>query len=292
MEHRQHWAKYNNFQMCNIKSYSQSIPKENSDENEDKIKVSASKSMFALSDGAGGIGVEAHRWAAYLLEKLPEENPIQNFEALSNWQNDIWEAYFKEIETELKERASIALNKFYAEGSLATLVAAWLIGDDTDKKIQVMAYGDSFIGLWHNEPKKFWTNIPKLSSFLENPSLLNCKDEVTENGVYEALQIKQGDVLIIASDTIGQFLLGSYYLLEEKGEHEADFALIRENPSRFSAQFQALEAYYTGKENWQEVLKILKENLDTEEHFRTYTEGLKGDSLLGYDDYSVILVEF
>jgi serine/threonine protein phosphatase PrpC len=141
----------------------QSISKHDGDfvsQNEDAIRTE--KSLFALSDGAGGTGVEAHQWAQYLLQNLPE-TPIFDFAALSDWQDGIWQTYFDNIKNQLENSRSNALDKFYTEGSSATLAAAWLEGRGKNKKAHILSYGDSVALLWREKTGEYWTNIADLT---------------------------------------------------------------------------------------------------------------------------------
>jgi hypothetical protein len=275
---------------------SQSIAKQDGNfysENEDAVFISDDKKRFALSDGAGGTGVEAHRWSRYLLEKLPE-TPIKSFAELSAWQDSIWQSYFDTIQTDLENNAPHALDKFFTEGSSATLISVWLEEKGKTKKAHIVSYGDSVICLFRAKTKEIKTNITDLSVFLDSPFLLNSNELPTEHGLYETWDIKKGDVLLIASDTIGQFILSSYYILQETEKHEHIFEVIKNSPVRFADIFQQLEEYYHGKpdDNWQTVLSLLSSSLDSETGFKQYTEALKDFGVMGLDDYSVIFVKF
>mgnify|MGYP007107619935 FL=1 len=84
----------------------------------------ARKKMIAVSDGAGGGGLFAERWSSYLLEQLPF-TPIHSAEELDAWIGDIWEMYYNKCEEDAKQLGGLSLDKFYDEGSFATLVAVW-----------------------------------------------------------------------------------------------------------------------------------------------------------------------
>jgi hypothetical protein len=269
----------------------QSIAKQDGNytsENEDAVFVSSDNKIFTLSDGAGGTGVEAHRWSRYLLDKLPE-TPIKSFSELSAWQDGIWQTYFDTIENELKNNAPDALDKFYTEVSSATLIGVWLEVKGNRKKAHILSYGDSVVCLFRKKTKEIRTNITDLSIFLESPYLLNSNDAPIEHGFYTTWDIKKGDVLFIASDTIGQFLLSSLLLLQEPEKHQKTFETIRNSPTRFAALFQNLEKYYENEpQDWQTVLNTLWTHLESREKFALYTRALRDFDVLGLDDYSVI----
>ena len=95
----------------------------------------AKDKVIAVSDGAGGGGVFAEIWSKYLVKHLPLE-PIKDYESFDKWVDDIWEPFYNDCEEKAKAIGGMFLNKFYDEGSFATLVAVWKDGD-------WIAYGDS-----------------------------------------------------------------------------------------------------------------------------------------------------
>ena len=105
--------------------------------NEDAVL--AQENIIAVSDGAGGGGLFAERWSAYLLNHLPA-TPISNADDLDAWIGDIWEPYYNQCETDARKLGGLSLDKFYDEGSFATLVAVWRL---SDTECQWMSYGDS-----------------------------------------------------------------------------------------------------------------------------------------------------
>ena len=97
--------------------------------------VIAREGLVAVSDGAGGGGVFADRWSRYLVEHLPDE-PIVDYQSFDKWIDGIWEPFYNECEELAKVEGGMLLNKFYDEGSFATIVAVWEDG-------HWMSYGDS-----------------------------------------------------------------------------------------------------------------------------------------------------
>lgn len=108
--------------------------------NEDSFFSSAQ--CIAVSDGAGGCGLFANEWSRYLIEHLPKDEPINSFQELDDWVDGIWEPFYNAHEVRAKAGDGILLNKFYNEGSCATIAAAWMT---TDNLCQWMAYGDSVV---------------------------------------------------------------------------------------------------------------------------------------------------
>ena len=86
----------------------------------------SSDTCIAVSDGAGGCGLFADEWSQYLIEQLPKNKPITSFTELDEWVDSIWESFYNEHEEKAKQGDGILLNKFYNEGSCATIAAAWI----------------------------------------------------------------------------------------------------------------------------------------------------------------------
>ena len=106
----------------------------------------AKKEVIAVSDGAGGGGVFADLWSKYLVEQLPDE-PIVSYEAFDKWIDGIWESFYNDCEKKAKDIGGMFLNKFYDEGSFATLVAIWKDG-------QWVSYGDSVAFCYNPKTKE------------------------------------------------------------------------------------------------------------------------------------------
>ena len=67
------------------------------DSNYNEDAVMAHDNVIAVSDGAGGGGLFADKWAQYLLAKLPTK-PINSFISFDNWIDSIWENFYSSQE--------------------------------------------------------------------------------------------------------------------------------------------------------------------------------------------------
>lgn len=106
--------------------------------NEDSVVLG--DSLMAVSDGAGGGGMYAEKWSAHIVSRLPLK-PIKSFKALDKWVGNMWEPFYNEYERKAREAGVLALQKFYDEGSFATLAVAWINGN----VCHWIAYGDSVV---------------------------------------------------------------------------------------------------------------------------------------------------
>ena len=132
--------------------------------NEDAAK--ATQEWIAISDGAGGGGVFADRWSKYLVEHLPDK-PITDYTTFDGWIDGIWEPFYIECEMLAKQEGGMLLNKFYDEGSFATLVAIWKDG-------RWVSYGDS-VGFCYNKNTGILQHtFGQIVVFNDSPYLINC----------------------------------------------------------------------------------------------------------------------
>ena len=278
--------------MPNIQSRAQSIPKP--EEGFSVVKEDAVRTepgiLYAVSDGAGGTGVCAERWANYLLESLPVV-PMQDFEGFGQWQNEIWEKYFEDTEHELRSSAPAALSKFHNEGSSATLAVAWV-----GEQIKLLAFGDAVCLYFSGDTLMLKSTNTRLSGFLESPYLLNCREEPIPAGFWSDTVCPQnGDMLILASDAIGCHLLGFYALLHpDETALLEDIQKVLESPYRqatfLESQKRVLDL--AQQRSWPSVLEEFWDILVEEVHFRDYTNRHLKENTLALDDYSAIVLRF
>ena len=153
-----------------------SIPKFGEKLSEDAVL--ARNGLIAVSDGAGGGGVFADHWAKYLVSNLPEV-PICSFPDFDAWIAGIWESFYNEHEILAKQEGGMFLDKFYDEGSFATLVAVW---KESENECRWMSYGDSVAFCYDRNNGELQHSFTRLVDFNRPPYLINCKDPLDEKG--------------------------------------------------------------------------------------------------------------
>ncbi len=172
--------------------------------NEDALRADPEAGCFAVADGAGGTGIFSGQWAQYLLDQLPP-TPIRTYAELTAWLDAIWEAFYVPKEAEL-QGDGIRRNKFYDEGSAATLLAIWPGKDG----VAWMSYGDSNL-LWISAKGEYKGSFPatQLHEFTAFPSLVNWNDTWMHPSGFRSgiLQPDKGDQLLLATDALAQALL-------------------------------------------------------------------------------------
>ena len=172
--------------------------------NEDSVIADCDK--IAVSDGAGGGGMFANLWSTYLLQQLPNK-PIVGFKALDKWIESIWETFYNQVETIAKNLGAIELNKFYDEGSLATLEALWV----QESNIEWISYGDSAVFCYDFESKKLISNIVNPIIFNDAPYLININAPLIENGFKQGSFPIRGDkIFFCATDALAHYIIVSY----------------------------------------------------------------------------------
>ena len=242
--------------------------------------VIACKNAIAVSDGAGGGGVFAECWSKYLVEHLPDE-PIVGFEKFDKWIDGIWEPFYNECESKANAIGGMFLNKFYDEGSFATLVAVWKNG-------QWASYGDSVAFCYNRKKGILQHSFTRLADFNNPPYLINCKDPLDENGFRSGQFTIDNDCIIIAaSDTLAHYILMMYEVANKNRFAEELKAAIdaQTKNSNFIKTAMSIDGLDFEKDV---ICKLL--NCFTWPILKSHIKGLKKKGLIGHDDYSFVIM--
>ena len=169
--------------------------------NEDAAQ--ATPEWIAVSDGAGGGGVFADLWSKYLVEHIPD-GPITDYQYFDAWIDGIWEPFYNECEGMAKNEGGMLLNKFYDEGSFATLVVVWKDG-------RWMSYGDSVAFCYDRKYGVLKHSYGKIVDFNNPPYLINCKDPSDEKGFKSGqFEMKWDCIVFAASDALAHYIMMMY----------------------------------------------------------------------------------
>ena len=245
--------------------------------NEDAVK--ATEKWIAVSDGAGGGGVFADKWARYLLDNLPDE-PITTYEAFDKWLDGIWEPFYNEYEEIAKKEGGMLLNKFYDEGSFATLVVVWRDG-------HWLSYGDSVAFCYNKDTGMLQHTFGRIDDFNNPPYLINCKDATIESAFKSGrFPLCDNDVVYAASDALAHYILMMYELAHKDWYGEDLLAAINAQ-TKYSNLIRTAQALK--KIDFDNRLIKLVE-LNNNGHFRQHLQKLYRDGLLGHDDYSLAVM--
>ena len=243
--------------------------------NEDAVV--AKESLIAVSDGAGGGGVFADLWSRYLVENLPDD-PINDFPAFDKWIDSIWEPFYNECEEKAKVEGGMLLNKFYDEGSFATLVAVWKNG-------QWISYSDSVAFCYDKKTGELQHSFGQLSDFNNPPYLVNCKDSLNEQGFKSGqFDVHPDCVIFAASDALAHYILMMYELAHnDKYEEELQEAL---NAQTKNSNFIKAAMHLRRIDFSKDVIQKL-ENCKFQNLLTSHIERLKRLGFIAHDDYSI-----
>lgn len=182
------------------------------------------KGYIAVCDGAGGCGIFADEWAKYLIERIPEQ-PIDSYEMICSWLDGIWEPFFLQKEQEVGSMNSFVQNKFYDEGSYATLAAIWRTASD---RVSWCTFGDSACFAYDKkEDRLTLLSHPSIQAFETNPHLLNWKNIPSEKGFKAGTYIAENDtVFFVTSDALACYITMANALIKNEPIHVESGALV------------------------------------------------------------------
>ena len=242
--------------------------------------VIARKELIAVSDGAGGGGVFAERWSQYLVDYLPEK-PIKNYKEFDKWIDGIWEPFYNDCEEEAKKVGGLFLNKFYDEGSFATLVVVWKNG-------AWISYGDSVAFCYNRKTKELQHSFTRLADFNNPPYLINCKDPLNENGFRSGkFKVDKNCIVFAASDTLAHYILMMYEVDNKKrfADELKEAIDAQTKNSNFIRTAMALESL-----NFEKDVIVKFQNCYTWPILQSHVKSLKKKGMIGHDDYSLAIM--
>lgn len=245
--------------------------------NEDAAK--ATQEWIVVSDGAGGGGVFADRWSKYLVEHLPDK-PIADYVTFDGWLDSIWEPFYNACEAEAQKDGGMLLNKFYDEGSFATLVAVWNTG-------QWISYGDSVAFCYDRGSGRLQHSFGHLVDFNNPPYLINCKDPLIEQGFKSGqFDIRPDSVVFVASDALAHYIL-MMYEVAHKEEFESDLQEAINAQTKDSNFIRTCMSQR--KIDFEDVIKKLP-LCKNAGNFKKHLESLKKKGLIAHDDYTIAIM--
>jgi len=239
----------------------------------------AKKEVIAVSDGAGGGGVFADLWSNYLVEQLPDK-PINNYKVFDKWIDKIWEPFYNSCEEKAILEGGMFLNKFYDEGSFATLVAVWNTG-------HWISFGDSVAFCYDKVNGKLQHSFGRLVDFNNPPYLINCKDPLCEQGFKSGqFDIHPDKIIFAASDALAHYILMMYEVAHrEEFESELQEAISAQTKdSNFIKTCMSQR-----KVDFEDVIKKLPMS-NTAGNFRKHLESLRKKGLIAHDDYTIAIM--
>ncbi len=239
----------------------------------------AHSQKVAGGDGGGG-GVFADRWSKYLVEHLPD-TPIVDYTTFDGWVDSIWEPFYNACETEAQKEGGMLLNKFYDEGSFATLVAVWNTG-------QWISYGDSVAFCYDRQNGRLQHSFGHLVDFNNPPYLINCKDPLNEKGFKAGFfDIQPDSIVFVASDALAHYILMRYEVAhKEEFERELHEAIAAQTKDSYFIK----TAMELKKNNFEKDVIDKLQNCNNSWNFKQHIMSLRKKGLIGHDDYSLAIL--
>lgn len=247
--------------------------------NEDSVL--AEDNRIAVSDGAGGGGMFADKWSSYLLQHLPA-HPIRSFNVLDEWIDRIWELFYNQHETIAKGLGSAELNKFYDEGSLATLAVLWVV----KSSVEWMSYGDSAVFCYDFESKELLTNMQNPLSFNDAPYLINVNAPLSEEGFnFGTFTRSDSKWFFCASDALAHYIFVSYMVANLAG-YQGTIQTMVNAKTKNSNYVRAIKSEPRIDFEKEVLIKIFN-SAKNKANFAKHLQKLQRNGKLAYDDYSI-----
>ena len=246
--------------------------------NEDAILVK--DNLVAVSDGAGGGGVYADEWSRYLLDSLPEK-PFECFEEFDGWVNGISDAFYDEHEELAKQKGGLFLEKFYDEGSFATLAAIWRVNQN---EYVWATYGDSVAFAYNPSDNSLEHSFTHLVDFNQPPHLVSLISPLDRNGFRSGrFTIEPGTYVFVASDALAHYIIARYFSVT--GNRDELYNAL-EAKSRNSSYVKSIQRV-ANKDYYEDVILKLSRNATHKANSERILQKLYKDGMIGLDDYSL-----
>ena len=242
--------------------------------------------LIAISDGAGGGGVYAERWSKYLVDNLPS-TPIISFQNLDSWLDSIWEDFYNDCETDAKQVGGLLLDKFYDEGSFATLVAAWI--DNEKNLLHWFSFGDSVVFHYDRETDRLQSSFGQLAEFSQPPYLINCKDSLSEQGFNSGtFQVNGNSVVFMASDALAHYIIMMYEISHQNSyTHEINELLALGGKN---SNYLKMALLQPNRDFKRFVVDKLCNSIRNKANFHRHLQALYSKGLIAVDDYSFAIM--
>lgn len=240
--------------------------------------------LLAISDGAGGAGIFCGEWARRITKAQPDK-PFDSEQMANDWWLTASATFYQDKSTQLDDADPLAREKFYAEGSYATLLFAWLF--IREKRLYYTGAGDTTLFLFRLYDDDYAIHkvfpIATQPDLKAAPQLLNWRRHTPIDWTVHEAGLEDKDMLIICTDALARWLLLQLLSLDTPGLQEVlSETLLADMKARPAA---------TPHATTRALLETLEANTTTEEQFRSFTETLLQSGHLEEDDYSLILLK-
>ena len=204
------------------------------EECEDAVSVDPRRAVLAVADGASS-SFGSHVWATALTKQFVASPPKPlSVAAFAEWLGSA-RAKLEELVGATAESADA--NGWWSEqgarqGAFSTLVGAAVMTDGERRVATVMCLGDSSAFVLTGAPgsRSLRRALPyeDASQFGSHPTLIGSMvDRQHDEPTWTTVPIDVGDLLVLASDAVGEWLLGDPRRFAILDEHEPDAVASR-----------------------------------------------------------------
>ena len=178
-----------------------------------------------------------------------------------------------------KAAGGMVLNKFYDEGSFATLAAIWY----SSNVCHWMAYGDSVAFCYNPDDDILLHSFGHLRDFGNPPYLINCKDELSESGFKSGtFETSTNSIIFCTSDALAHYILMMYEL-----SHSSTFADELEEAERTGTRESTfIKNASSAKFDFRKDVLLKLMNCKSQYTLEKHISKLLKNKLIALDDYS------
>ena len=184
-----------------------------------------------------------------------------------------------------KKQGGLFLNKFYDEGSFATLVAVWKV---SESECRWISYGDSVAFCYDKKHGTLQHTFGKLSDFNNPPYLINCKDSLAPEGFTAGtFPFDKDCIYFVASDTLSHYIMMMYMTV-----HRDDFKQeLEESIEGHNKNSNLVKKALASKQtNFKKVITKLVNCANHPGNFKKHIEALIRKGLIAHDDYTIAVL--
>lgn len=274
-----------------FKTISSSLEYNNS-ENEDAVMIRQTGDyyMYAMSDGAGGAGIFCGAWARFLAENQNTE-PYTNNEQISDWFLSVSKYFYDDISLTLTNYEPLVAQKFYEEGSYATLLFLWLHKES--RKLYFTGCGDSTMFLFELKDGQYITTvifpINVQTSLNQPPKLLNWRKGILNDLIQSEHPCSKDSYFVICTDSMARWIICNLMFLDSGNLRNCLGKNLYESIS--NEQMTLIEHLKQNYE-WQSVdqfINFLENKLTDDTRFKDFINDKFTSNELEQDDISICI---
>jgi hypothetical protein len=266
--------------------------KRSEEENEDALRVSENSNykLFAMSDGAGGVGIYSKEWANHIVINQPEL-PIQSEIESTKWFQNLSKSFYEFIKPKVNYDNIFIGERFDNEGSYATLLFVWV--SQKEKKYFISGIGDTTLFHFKKTKDNYTISliepINKQLNIDDNPELINWQKALQYPLTSTSKDFDEGDVIVMCTDSMSRRIIYQLLLISQI---ETEKCLNEHMNKSFSRDFLEYLRINQGIFKLNEFIKYLWKlsEMNSDSLMKELTKWIVKNEL-EKDDYSLIIIE-